>query len=105
MLAAGKSYEQILAACPDLTYQSIFGAAAIGMRAITSTTPETAAERLERIKSDHPRAYERWAEDEDESLQRLFRSNVSVIEIARRLQRQLSAIRSRLMRLGLLDSN
>lgn len=60
------------------------------------------ADRLEAVREEHPRAYEKWPPEEDESLANLFRSGLRLDEIAQRLQRQPSAIRSRLVKLGLV---
>jgi IS30 family transposase len=56
------------------------------------------------IKRLHPRAYSKWEASEDETLRSLFATKTSVRDIASKLQRQPSAIRSRLLRLGALES-
>jgi superfamily II DNA helicase RecQ len=61
------------------------------------TTPYQ--ERLKRIRSKHPRAYEPWSAEEDCNLRNMVMEKVSVNEIARVLQRQPSAIRSRIRKL------
>jgi hypothetical protein len=83
LTARGRSYEQILTLHPDLTYLDIFGAAreALGLDEQTSTTYE---QRLAQIREAYPRAYEKWTDRED------------VDDIAAQLQRQPSAIRSRI---------
>lgn len=80
----------------------------LGLRFMEST-PEvpprdgtTYADRVEAIREAHPRAYEKWPPEEDESLANLFRSGLRLDEIAQRLQRQPSAVRSRLVKLGLV---
>lgn len=57
--------------------------------------------RLSRIRKDHPRAYEKWTEEEDETLERLFARGKSRKEIAELLERQPSAIRSRIRKMEL----
>jgi hypothetical protein len=52
----------------------------------------------------HPRAYEPWTDDEDRSLANLFRSGVTVARIAGQLGRNRGAIRSRLVKMGLVES-
>jgi DNA-directed RNA polymerase specialized sigma24 family protein len=65
-------------------------------------TPSSAAvERLAQIKERHRRAYERWTPEEDASLRQQHAEGRSMGELAEAFQRQPSAIRSRLQRLGL----
>ena len=59
-----------------------------------------AGSHLERVRKSHARAYERWSASEDQQLKKLYESGRSVDEIASMLQRQPSAIRSRLGRAG-----
>ncbi len=55
--------------------------------------------RLAAIRRQHPRAYEPWAPEEEARLLALQQRGESIKTIARELQRQPSAIRSRLRRL------
>jgi hypothetical protein len=57
---------------------------------------------LEAIRRDNPRAYEKWTEAEDAQLRQLFAAQTPPKEIARILQRQPSAIHSRLVKLNLV---
>lgn len=57
--------------------------------------------RISVVKKEHQRAYERWSPEEDARLTSEFRSGVAVAELAELFQRQPSAIRSRLAKLGL----
>jgi ATP-dependent DNA helicase RecQ len=57
-------------------------------------------ERLNQIKAGSPRAYENWTADEDEKLQQLFANNHTIQAIADTLDREPSAIHSRLRKLG-----
>jgi ATP-dependent DNA helicase RecQ len=57
-------------------------------------------ERLQAIKHDHPRAYEKWTQDEDEELLSLHSSGTPFSQLAAHFQRQPSAIRSRLAKLS-----
>jgi hypothetical protein len=59
------------------------------------------AGRLAQIRQAYPRAYEKWSHEEDTRLAELARSGKSVKEIAAKLQRQPSAIRSRMAKLNL----
>ena len=101
-IAEGRTYEQILARYPDLSYLDIFAAAREALTLLAEERSDYAA-RLQQIKRRHPRAYERWTEDEDATLSRLAKSGTPVGAIAQRFQCQPSAIRSRLAKLGLAD--
>jgi hypothetical protein len=56
------------------------------------------------IKQKYPKAYERWTSDEDEQLKTKYHEGVGIAELATFFQRQPSAIRSRLAKLGLLSA-
>lgn len=59
------------------------------------------AYHLDEIKQAHPRAYEKWTAEEDERLKRQYQSGLDIPTLATMFQRQPSAIRSRLNKLGL----
>jgi hypothetical protein len=63
--------------------------------------PERQAHKLDDIRKNHPRAYEKWAPEEDARLKSLHGLKKSIPEIAALLHRQPGAIRSRLEKLGL----
>ena len=72
----------------------------------TSTGPEHAGmvdedtpEHVAKVRELHPRAYERWSNEEDVRLKELWASGQSPEHIALELQRQLSAIKSRMQKL------
>ena len=65
-------------------------------------TSEDKSYSVEEIRHDHPRAYENWSAEEAEQLTDHYRSGKSVKEIARALNRQDGAIRSRLAKLNLV---
>lgn len=56
-------------------------------------------ERLRKIKSEYPRAYERWTDEEEVRLVRLRDEGLSFRAIAEILQRQPSGVRARLRKL------
>ncbi|MEG4969010.1 hypothetical protein QUB11_20545 [Microcoleus sp. B6-A1] len=56
----------------------------------------------EKIRQKYPRAYVKWSQDEDENLKKEYASGQQIDELAQRFQRQPSAIRSRLQKLGLI---
>ncbi|MEG4024947.1 hypothetical protein [Microcoleus sp. S13C4] len=57
----------------------------------------------EKIRQKYPRAYVKWSQDEDENLKKEYASGQQIDELAQRFQRQPSAIRSRLHKLGLME--
>jgi hypothetical protein len=102
-IADGHTYEQILASFPAWTYHDISQAAAEALDAASAESPgKSHNERMEEIHKAHPRAYEKWSDCEDDRLRQLFLSQTPVKQIALTLQRQPSAIRSRLTKLNLL---
>jgi DNA-directed RNA polymerase specialized sigma24 family protein len=60
-------------------------------------------ERIKEIKKSYPRAYQGWNEVEEKELIQLFKEGLKPSEISKKLQRQPSAIRSRLRKLGLIE--
>lgn len=58
-------------------------------------------ERLAKIRAEYPKAYEKWMEGEDELLKQKFGEGANTEELSKIFQRQPSAIRSRLIKLGL----
>jgi len=64
--------------------------------------PKWSAARLAEMKKEHPRAYEKWTEDEDARLRAEFAKGTDKAELVAMFQRQPSAIGSRLRKLGLL---
>jgi hypothetical protein len=100
-IAKGHSYEQILVQDLAWTYRDIFQAVAEALEALKSGVGKSYDERMEEIRQAHPRAYEKWSDEEDDRLRQLFGSQMPVTEIARVLQRQASAIRSRLTKLNI----
>ena len=102
LIAKGHSYEQILGKDLSLTYIDIFTAAReavdlLGRRDTGSAT------QLDKIRRQHPRAYEIWTPEEEARLSQAIGSGRTVEEISVLLERQSSAIRSRMLRLGLIQ--
>ena len=58
------------------------------------------ADRLAKVRREHPRAYEPWSNAEEQELERLHDAGMNIAEIANQMGRQPGAIRSRLNRLG-----
>jgi ATP-dependent DNA helicase RecQ len=57
-------------------------------------------ERLAAIKQHHPRAYEKWTQEEDGDLLSLHAAGTPLSQLATRFQRQPDAVRSRLAKLA-----
>ena len=100
-IAKGHTYEQILVQDLAWTYHDIFQAAAEALNA-PPVTNEDKSYDVEEIRLAHPRAYEKWSDAEDGQLSELCRSGKSVREIAKALDRQEGAIRSRMAKLNLV---
>jgi ATP-dependent DNA helicase RecQ len=62
--------------------------------------PSAQDERLETIRRQHPRAYEKWTPEEDADLLSLYAAGTQLTGLVAHFQRQPSAIRSRLERLS-----
>jgi DNA-binding NarL/FixJ family response regulator len=101
LISEGHSYEQILSLHKNLTYLDIFGAAREALDLVEATSA-TSQQRLAHVRKVHPRAYEKWTDEEDEQLEQLVRSGCPVDDIATQLQRQPSAIRSRMRKRNLV---
>jgi hypothetical protein len=100
-IAKGHTYEQILIKELAWTYQDIFQAAAEALQIRQIPNPEKGYAVAE-IRLEHPRAYEAWSPEDDGRLRHLFQTGSAVKQIASVLQRQPSAVRSRLAKLNLL---
>lgn len=58
-------------------------------------------QRIDKIRQQYLRAYEKWTEEEDAQLRQKYNEGSGVKELAILLQRQPGAIESRLRKLGL----
>lgn len=58
---------------------------------------------MEKIRQKFPNAYKKWDERDDKKLQEMFNQNIPVREIATFFKRKNSAIRSRLIKKGLIN--
>jgi hypothetical protein len=87
---------------PGITYLDIFAAAEEALW-LSESTPDY-EDRMRKIKCRYPRAYDRWDATEDEALSTLHREGRAIPLIAEELQRQPSAIRSRLAKLNLASA-
>lgn len=64
---------------------------------------KTRAYGVEEIRQKYPKAYTKWTEDEDSILRSEYLRGNTVDELASTFQRQPSAVRSRLRKLGLVE--
>ena len=103
LIAEGYSYSQIVDGHSEITYLDIFYAAEEALRLNENESDYRA--RLAGIKSKYPRAYEKWAAEEDSELRTMFTTGVNIAQLAVHFQRQPSAIRSRINKLGLVSSS
>jgi ATP-dependent exoDNAse (exonuclease V) alpha subunit len=58
---------------------------------------------IEKIREKNPNAYMRWSADEEKQLVELFNAGKSQVQIAKTLGRKIGGIRSRLVKLGLIE--
>jgi ribonuclease D len=66
----------------------------------SSPPSPTEEDRLQTIKQAHPRAYEKWTQEEDAELLSLHGAGTALSKLAAHFRRQPSAIRSRLAKLA-----
>lgn len=99
LIAEGHSYSQIVESHPDITYRDIFKAAEEALQLLEN--PSDYHQRMEQIKAKHPRAYERWSDEEEAQLTTMWGRGTSLAQLAIEFERQPSAIRSRIAKLGL----
>ncbi len=118
LIAAGYSYKQILENRPTLTLGDIMLSAQVAedlLQKIVLLDQQASAngqfkfivrngqfQSLDELKRDNPRAFEKWSDEEEDEMVRLFKANETIIQIARHLKRSYGSIRLRLIRLGLM---
>lgn len=67
------------------------------------TQKKSYQDRMDKLRKKYPRAYEKWESKEEDNLIKLFNQGTPISDIAKILERQNSAIRARLKKLGLID--
>jgi hypothetical protein len=102
-IADGYSYEKILSLHSEFTYKNIFDAAQEALDILKVNAQKNTDDHIEKVRKQHPRAYEKWTEDEEALLIEMFENNVPFEDIASKLKRQTGAIRSRLRKLELIE--
>ena len=105
MVAEGHTYEQVLAAYPALTYLDIFQAAQEALALLGEGSLSGYLKRIAEIKKANPRAYEKWTEEEDVKLIQEVKDGIPMKMIAQAHERQPSAIRSRMVKLNLVEES
>jgi hypothetical protein len=101
LIAEGYSYSQIIDSHPGITFMDIFAAAREALS--VNESPSDYHDRIARIKTEYPKAYTRWTDEEDGRLADMHAQGKALSEIAACFQRQPSAIRSRLSKQGLVS--
>jgi DNA-directed RNA polymerase specialized sigma24 family protein len=69
----------------------------------SSATEEQIIGRLERIRETHQNAYRKWTEKEETEVMQAFKSGKSIKNISALTGRQVGGIRSRLIKLGVIQ--
>jgi ribonuclease D len=93
----GQAFLEIIKAHEMRPRENVRPDAAPPRSALPSSTHE---ERLQTIKQAHPRAYEKWTQEEDAELLSLHAAGTPLSKLATHFRRQPSAIRSRLANLS-----
>lgn len=70
---------------------------------VINDPPKETKNTFEQIRQNHPNAYRPWDEEQDQKLRKLFAENSSVSALAEIFGRKPGAIRSRLVKLGLVQ--
>ncbi len=118
LIAAGYSYKQVLETHPALSLGDIMLSARVAKELVEKIILLEQDARIEgtmkfvvksgnfksvdELKRDHPRAFEKWTDAEQEDLVQLFKNGESIKVIAGQLQRSYGSIKARLERLGLI---
>lgn len=59
---------------------------------------------VKKIRQKYPKAYKTWSSEEEKALEKQFKAGISIAQIAKLQKRKIGAIRSRLRKIGLLES-
>lgn len=112
LIAEGHSHDQIVGSNDQITYYDIMIAAQealdlddVPARYVAANVNEREPHHawIETIRETYPHAYEPWTPDEEDRPRRLHDGGAGVPDISRQLGRQPGGIRSRLMKLGIID--
>ena len=121
LIAAGYSYKQVLETHVSLSLGDIMLAAKVArelIEKVNTVEQELKVEgeltfvvkggqfkSMDELKKDHPRAFEKWTEQEHTDVERMFKAGDSIKTIAEKLQRSYGSIKARLIKLGLIDES
>lgn len=103
MFASGLSEDDVLKKDPAIRREHITIAAREAL--ILNNSALTHQEKLDKILQRHPRAYEKWSHDEEQRVLELYKLGKTMREISAAVQRQPTAIKNRLNRLGLFSDS
>ena len=84
----------------DYSYEEIRLVRAFMNQQATYDYDEAKSYSVAEIRQEHPSAYEKWTQEDDDELNRLHDAGLSVSELAERFGRNHGAIRSRLRKLS-----
>lgn len=121
LIAKGHSYKQVLETHPQLSLGDIMLSARVALDLIGRvrmvekelkvegemkfTVKGGQFKSVDELKQDHPRAFEKWTDQEEQDVARMFKAGDSIKVIAEKLQRSFGSIKARLIKLGLIDEN
>ncbi|UCG61228.1 MAG: DUF433 domain-containing protein [Candidatus Zixiibacteriota bacterium] len=121
LIAAGYSYKQVLEGHSELSLGDIMLTAQVARDLIDKVVMVDRDLKVEgeirfvvkggqfksvdELKKDHPRAFEKWTDQEHQDVIRMYKAGDSIKTIAEKLQRSYGSIRARLIRVGLIDES
>jgi len=121
LIAAGHSYKQILEHRPMLTLADIMLSARVAeelIEKIVMVDKLASVEgqmkfivhngkfkSLDEVRRDSGRAFEKWSEEEEDEMVRLYKAEEKIAQIAKHLKRSYGSIRARLIRVGLISES
>ncbi len=121
LIARGYSYKQVLETHPSLSLGDIMLSAKVALDLIGKVVmveDELKVEgelkfvvkggqfrSVDELKKDHPRAFEKWTDQERQDVERMFKAGDSIKTIAEKLQRSYGSIKARLIRMDLIDES
>ncbi len=94
---------QEIATIPSRVQEAVGDRSEINQKLGSAVNAEITKNQNEKIRQKYPRAYIKWSREEDEKLKDEYASGQQIGELAKKFQRQSSAIRSRLQKLGLIE--
>lgn len=121
LIANGYSYKQVLETHANLSLGDIMLSAKVArelIEKVNTVEQELKVEgeltfvvkggqfkSMDELKKDHPRAFEKWTEQEHADVERMFKAGDSIKVIAEKLQRSYGSIKARLIKMGHLDES